>query len=78
MPPTNCEDDTMPTKIKTITLKGPLDQHVLDTNTTRTVYRVERVTDSIEFAPDQFLSKVEVDALCHSNEWKVTVLSIRS
>jgi hypothetical protein len=36
-------------------------------------WRVERLTDSVAYAPGQMLQKHEVDALCGSSQWKVTV-----
>lgn len=40
-------------------------------------YRVEQVTDSVEFRPGQLLSRKEVEDLCASKEWKVTVVPIK-
>jgi hypothetical protein len=74
MPPTS--EDNMPTKTKTITVKGPYDRLVGQTSKTEIAYRVERVTDSILYAPDQWLPRAEVETLCMAPDWKVTVISI--
>lgn len=65
-------------KIKTITVSYP---HYDDTKFTPAersaaprVYRVEKVTDSIEFAPSTQLSKSQVEELCASKQWKVVVV----
>lgn len=40
----------------------------------RPVWRVETVTDSIEFAPGDFLEKNIVDSICAALQWKVTIV----
>ncbi len=61
-------------KIKTILLSYPYPDP--DDATARAFhFRVERVTDSTEFAPGQFISKKTVDELCASAGWKVTSIS---
>lgn len=40
-------------------------------------YRVEQITDSIEYSPGQLLEKAEVESLCASRDWKVTVVSMK-
>ena len=37
-------------------------------------YRVERITDSVDYDPLQILTKKQVDILCASKEWKVTIV----
>lgn len=37
------------------------------------VWRVIKVTDSIEFNPRQILTKAQVDELCSSSHWKVII-----
>jgi hypothetical protein len=37
------------------------------------VWKVRRVTDSIEYTPGQGLDKATVDSLCASSAWKVTI-----
>jgi hypothetical protein len=37
------------------------------------VYQVEKVTNSVEFAPGQQLNKTEVEALCAAPLWNVSV-----
>ena len=39
-------------------------------------YRVDRVTDSVEYHPRQILTKSQVDELCASKSWKVTVIAL--
>lgn len=66
-------------KIKTVTLtfphrnvdpsfvpNGPFDPD-------RYVYRITKVTDSVEYVPGNTLLKKEVDVLCESKSWKVIV-----
>lgn len=66
-------------KMKTITLETfeQLDPNpVRETaKTTRRVWRVLKVTDSIEFTPREILVKSQVDELCAAKDWKVTVNS---
>lgn len=38
-------------------------------------YRVIQVTNSVEFEPNQDLSKKEVDDLCASEKYNVTIVS---
>jgi hypothetical protein len=42
----------------------------------RRVWKVTKVTDSIEYNPEQVLLKNEVEALCRSKDWKVSVTSV--
>ena len=37
-------------------------------------YHVEKITDSVKYHPGQQLTKREVDDLCESKTWKVTVI----
>jgi hypothetical protein len=37
-------------------------------------YLVLQVTDSTEFSPRDVLKKAQVDELCKSREWKVTIV----
>ncbi|HZP68351.1 MAG TPA: hypothetical protein VFB29_00275 [Pseudolabrys sp.] len=41
-------------------------------------YRVEKVTDSVEFHPRQILTKKQVDELCSATGWKVTVIALEA
>lgn len=41
-------------------------------------FRVEQITDSIEFHTGQMLEREEVQSLCESKEWKVTIAAVRS
>ncbi len=55
------------TKIKTITLSAGWsgDQ-----------FRVEKITDSIEYLPMAMINKADVETLCRSRDWKVTVTKV--
>jgi hypothetical protein len=65
-------------KIRTITLSYPHYDNSKSMPLERTdaprVYRVEKVTDSVEFAPSTQLSRVTVIELCASKLWKVIVV----
>lgn len=37
-------------------------------------YRVNKVVDSVDFMPGDFLSKADVEALCNRSDWNITVL----
>jgi len=37
-------------------------------------YRVLTVGDSVEFLPNQFLTRSEVEHLCNKGSWRVTVV----
>lgn len=68
----------MTQKTKTISLThGYWDEDIRDLNErgkqANRIYKVERITDSTEFLPGQLLKKKQVDELCSSKEWKVTV-----
>jgi len=41
------------------------------------IYRIEQVTDSVEFTPGDFLKKDEVERLCRANNWKVTIVAAK-
>lgn len=41
------------------------------------VYKVEKVTESIEYNPSQQLSKKQVQELCEASGWKVTVTEVK-
>jgi hypothetical protein len=57
-------------KDKTITLSYP--HSLIDRKEDH--YRVQKVTNSLEYAPLQYLSKKEADELCESHQWKVTIV----
>ncbi len=61
-------------KTKTITLTGPHHNHPDDYSILR--WRVERVTDSIEYHPGDLLEKKAVGDLCAASDWKVTITAI--
>ena len=62
-------------KTKTITLEHGWSE---PTDPTGKVfnYMVKKVTDSTEFAPRDILNKSQVDELCKSREWKVTIVAL--
>ena len=60
----------MANKIKTIRLAPHTDPHSLEGE----IYRVEQITDSIEFVPSKYLTKKQVVELCEAKDWKVTVV----
>jgi ribosomal protein S17 len=65
----------MANKIKTITvIPGYAHPDKLETKEGKG-YKVNKVTDSVEFTPGDILTRKEVDELCQSKEWKVTVTS---
>ena len=58
----------MKTKTLTVTFPWP------DRDSNRTdLYRVEQITDSVEFAPHQLLKASDVDILCDHKDWRVTI-----
>jgi hypothetical protein len=73
----------MPKKIKTIKLTDGIAPRKPDTLTTQaewqaaTRFRVEQITDSVEFHTGQLLERAEVQSLCASNDWKVTITSFK-
>ena len=79
-------------KSKSINLSFPHPRHVFDPNwnppkdaTGRYVqshpdsqiWRVERVVNSIEFNPGQYLLRAQVDELCASAAWTVTTSPVK-
>ncbi len=59
------DDDAPAEKVRTITLtKDP----------SETEYRVEKITDSIDYEPGSYMSPADVQALCDDAGWKVTVM----
>ena len=72
----------MPTKIKTIKVSNghaPADRNATTPAEWEAAlrYRVEQVTDSVEYTPGQYLERKVVDELCHSRDWKVTIVPVR-
>lgn len=37
-------------------------------------YRVEHVTNSVDYSPGQFLERDTVERLCESKNWQVTIV----
>ena len=61
-------DDTPAEKMKTITLtKDPSEAE----------FQVEKITDSIDYTPGEYLGPAEVQKLCDAEDWKVIVLKFR-
>lgn len=58
-------------KTKTITFSFP--HHDPNVQGGR-LYRVERLTNSVDFAPRQLVTKKEVDELCSARDWTVTCI----
>ena len=73
----------MPSKIKTITLSSGWVNLPPNPNTTAVAaaqadgYRVEKVTDSVEYTPGQMLHRNEVHTLCTNAYWRVTVVAYK-
>lgn len=61
---------------KTITVSFP-HYTVLHDGGNEKVYRVQRVTDSVEYAPDQYLTKAQVVELCEARDWKVLIVGVQ-
>jgi hypothetical protein len=61
----------MPLKTMTITLTSGWAHQALGRPHD---YRVEKVTDSIEFTPGDMLPREQVEVLCNSPRWKVTIV----
>lgn len=71
----------MANKIKTITLETWERVDLNDTSIPKRMerlWRVMKVTDSVEFHPGQELCKPEVDTLVELKNWKVTVTAWKS
>jgi hypothetical protein len=63
-------------KTATIKVSHPHIRRIGNTNkVNENAYRVEQVTDSVEFAPGQLLDKEEVKELCSSSKWRVTIVA---
>lgn len=63
----------MTIKLKTIKLSdGWMNPHSFDGEPRK--YRVEQITDSMDFRTGDYLEKPQVANLCASREWKVTII----
>jgi hypothetical protein len=60
-------------KMKTIVLSI---KDAVDGRANGRQYRVEKVTDSVQYSPRDILTKSEVENLCNNQHWKVTILMI--
>jgi len=64
----------MSSKIKTITLTSGWTNNVVGECNH---YRIERLTDTVEYTPGQLLHKNEVQSLCANRQWKVTIVAYK-
>jgi hypothetical protein len=64
----------MTVKTKTVTVSAGWYNHA---DAAQRLYKVEKVTDSVELTPGEMLFKKQVEDLCCSREWKVTVVPIK-
>lgn len=55
------------TKIKTLLLRHGVSPD-------KDSYLVEKITDDISYNPGQYIHRREVDCLCRSGTWKVTII----
>jgi hypothetical protein len=60
-------------KIKTIILRAGFAHFDKPETKEGKGYQVQRVTDSIQYTPGDILTRRDVESLCESNQWKVTV-----
>ena len=61
-------DDTPAEKMKTITLtKDP----------SETEFLVEKITDSIDHTPGEYLTPATVQDMCDASDWKVIVIKFK-
>lgn len=60
-------------KIRTITVSFP---HAHPNSVLEKRYRVEKVTDTTEYGPHDYLSLQQVDELCAANSWKVYIVPV--
>jgi len=60
-------------KTKTITLTAGWLHKDDKPGSNVTGYRVEQITDSLEFAPGNVINRAEAERLCDSAMWKVTI-----
>lgn len=72
----------MTTKTWTITLSyphaKPWDSRTPEEQTTIIhEYRVEKIGDSVAYAPGEKLSKKPVSDLCENDNWRVTIVPVR-
>src|SRR5262245_15338680 len=59
-------------KIAKLTLSFPWFNHEHRSDKDRERYRVEKITNSVEFIPGEMLTKDQVAQLCKSDLWSVT------
>ena len=67
-------------KIKTIKLSdghSPVKFGTMKEDRSNGRFRVEQVTDSVEFFTGQFLDRPQVEELCEARDWKVTIVPVK-
>lgn len=65
----------MTAKVKTINLSYPW----ADRDSNRVdLYRVETITDSVEFQPHEMLKRVTVEELCMLRDWRVVIKPLKT
>jgi hypothetical protein len=70
----------MKSKIKTMTVEtwetlAKDADHKTGLRPLERVWRVVKLTDSTDYNPKQMLTKNEIDGLCASRDWKVTIVN---
>lgn len=65
----------MANKLKTISVT-PGHRSLNDQPNDPLRYRVERVTNSVEFDPGALITKTQVEELCSAKDWNVTISPI--
>jgi hypothetical protein len=62
-------------KVKKIKLSHPHMRRIDNSNLVdEKAYRVEQVSDSVDVNPGQLLAKVDVEEMCQSDKWQVTIV----
>lgn len=65
----------MPNKTKTINLSYPW----ADRDSNRVdLYRVEIITDSVEYQPHEMLKPATVEELCAHKDWRVVIKPVKA
>lgn len=65
----------MSTKMKSLKVSHPWPTDH-DNPETSSRYRVEQVTNSVEFSPGQLLTKKEIMSLCEATHWTVNTVPV--
>jgi hypothetical protein len=65
-------------KVKSITLSDMHSDPKSDSDAIEDrLFRVERITDSVEYHTGQYLARKEVKRLCAERDWKVTIVPFK-